>query len=1114
VFTLDDACTLVAARGRLMQQLPGGGAMIAVQATEDEVRPLLAGREDEVALAAVNGPASVVVSGAAGRVEEIAAHFAADGRKTRRLRVSHAFHSPLMTPMLDDFRKVVAGLTASAPAWPIVSTVTGDLVTAETLASAEHWVEQVWRPVLFGPAVRRLTELGVTAFAEIGPDATVTAMAAQSLGTGRAAVPFLRRDRAETDAVAEALGRLHVAGVALDWPAVFGPAARVVPLPTYAFQHQWIWPAGGPAPAGDVAAAGLWAAGHPLVGAAVELPDSGGLLFTGRLSLAAQPWLAGHTVGGAVVVPGTALLELAVRAGDQAGCPRVDELTLEAPLVVPDGGRVVVQVAVGAAGEDGARTLRVYSRDDGEPGADWTRHASGTLVPAIDEPVAAVGEWPPAGAEAVDLNGFYDAMADRGLGYGPMFQGLTRAWRHGDAVYAEVALAEDDHDAAAQFVVHPALLDAALHAASLLDVGGGLPFSWSGAAFLAAGATSLRVRLTPVEGAVELTATTPDGTPVVAVRSLALRAVPTLTAPAPTGYQLTWPLLPEAPVPAEVPPVTLLSVPPADGPVPAAVRTVTAQVLADVQRALAGEPTLVVVTRHGVAVEPTEHVDLAHATVWGLLRAAQLENPGRIVLVDSDTDKVPAAAITGALAAGEPQVALRDGRLHTARLTPALSRESADLGAALSRESAAFWDSDGTVLITGGTGGLGATFARHLAGRGVRRLLLLGRRGDAAPGVGDLVAELANLGAEARVVACDVSDRDALAKVLEGVELTAVVHAAGVLDDGVLGALTPERLDTVFAPKVDAAWHLHELTAPETRLVFFSSIAGTLGAAGQGNYAAANAFLDALAHQRAAEGKAAVSIAWGAWNSGSGMTGALTDAELARMHRSGLPPLSTEDGIALFDAALNTGLPAVAALRLDLAVLRGQDPLLPALRGLVTAAPKRAAAVEPGGDLAARLAPLPVEERLPVTVGLVGKQVEAVLGHDGTVGADVGFTDLGFDSLTSVELRNRLETRTGLRLPATLVFDHPTITRVAEFLVASALGDGAAARPALAEIEKLENLLSAVASDDDARAAITVRLQALLVKWTGPGDADGTPTADALGADELLAFIDNDLGVK
>ncbi|WP_318307276.1 type I polyketide synthase [Amycolatopsis solani] len=1113
VFTLDDACTLVAARGRLMQQLPEGGAMIAVQATEDEVRPLLAGREDEVALAAVNGPASVVVSGAAGRVEEIAAHFAADGRKTRRLRVSHAFHSPLMTPMLDDFRKVVAGLTAAEPTVPIVSTVTGDLVTAATLASAEHWAEQVWRPVLFGPAVRRLTALGVTAFAEIGPDATVSAMAAESLDASRLAVPFLRRDRAEADAAVEALGRLHVAGVTLDWTAPAGPGARAVPLPTYAFQHQWIWPGGGLSQAGDVAAAGLWAAGHPLVGAAVELPDSGGLLFTGRLSLAAQPWLAGHTVGGAVVVPGTALLELAVRAGDQAGCPRVDELTLEAPLVVPDGGRVVVQVAV-SGDEDGVRTLRVYSRDDGEPGAAWTRHASGTLVSVVDDPVPGWSEWPPAGAEAVDLYGFYDTMADRGLGYGPMFQGLTRAWRHDGDVYAEVALAEDDHDAAAQFVVHPALLDSALHAASLLEVGGGLPFSWSGASFLASGATALRVRLTPVDGSVAVTATTPDGTPVVAVRSLALRAVPTTAAPAPTGYQLTWPSLPEAPLPSAVPPVTLLPVPAADGPVPAAVRAVTAQVLADVQRGLAGEPALVVVTRNGVAVEPTEHVDLAHAAVWGLLRAAQLENPGRIVLLDSDVDDVPQAAIAGALAAAEPQVALRAGRLHTARLTPALSRESSALRykAALSRESSASWEPEGTVIITGGTGGLGATFARHLAGRGVRHLLLLGRRGEAAPGVAELVAELAELGAQARVVACDVSDRDALAKVLEEAEPAAVVHAAGVLDDGVLGALTPERLDTVFAPKVDAAWHLHELTAPGTRLVFFSSIAGTLGAAGQGNYAAANAFLDALAHQRAAEGKAGGSIAWGAWH--TGMAGTLTEAELARMHRSGLPPLSTEDGVALFDAALDTGLPAVAALRLDLAVLRGQDPLLPALRGLVTTTPRRGTAVEPGGDLAARLAPLPSEDRLPVTVALVGKQVEAVLGHEGAVGADVSFTDLGFDSLTSVELRNRLEARTGLRLPATLVFDHPTITRVAEFLVAAALGDGAAARPALAEIEKLENLLAAVASDDDARTAITVRLQALLVKWTGPGEAAETPSTGGLGADELFAFIDNDLGVK
>jgi pimaricinolide synthase PimS1 len=1161
VFGLDDACTLVAARGRLMQQLPAGGAMIAVQATEDEVLPLFAGREDEVALAAVNGPSSVVVSGAEARVEEIAARFAADGRKTRRLRVSHAFHSPLMAGMLDDFRKVVAGLSPAAPSVPIVSTVTGDLVTAEVLASADHWVEQVRRPVRFGPAVRRLAELGVTAFAEIGPDGTVSAMAAESLDTGAVTVPLLRRDRPEAGAATEALGRLHAAGVTVDWPAVFGSAARPVPLPTYAFQHQWIWPRGLLAQAGDVSAAGLWAAGHPLVGAAVELPDSGGLLFTGRLSVAAQPWLAGHTVGGTVVVPGTALLELAVRAGDQAGCPRVDELTLETPLFVPDAARVVIQVAVSGAGDDGSRSLRVYSREDGDPGAAWTRHASGTLVPAT---AAEAGpdwaQWPPAGAEGVDLEGFYDTMAGRGLGYGPMFQGLTRAWRHGEDVYAEVALAEDDRDEAAGFVVHPALLDSALHAASLTglaaDGAGRLPFSWSGTSFLAAGATSLRVRLSPRDGdAVELTATTPDGTPVVAVTSLALRAVPAgIAAPARSGrgYRLAWPPLPEGPaapfdadawavagpgLPAEgapvhpdlatllaqeVPPVVLLPVAAAAPgmPVPAAARTVTAGVLSQVQLWLAderaAEAVLVVVTRNAVAAVEADDVDLAQAAVWGLLRAAQMENPGRLVLLDLGHGDLPATAVAGALAAGEPQVALRDGRLHTARLAPA----------AADAEPVA-WNPDRTVLITGGTGGLGATFARHLvADRGVRHLLLLGRRGDAAPGAADLVAELEKLGAQVRVAACDAADRAALAAVLASVPaahpLTAVVHAAGVLDDGVVGALTPERLGTVFAPKVDAAWHLHELTGEDDLAAFvvFSSIAGTLGAAGQANYAAANAFLDALAHRRAAEGRAGLSIAWGAWHSGSGMTGTLSDAELARMHRSGLPPLTGEEGVALFDAALATGLPAVAALRLDLGALRAQDPLLPALRGLVTTGPRRiaAAAAEPGGaDLAARLAELPPDDRLPFTVALVSKQVQAVLGHDGAVGADASFTELGFDSLTSVELRNRLEARTGLRLPATLVFDHPTGTRVAEFLIAAALGDGAAARPALAELQKLENLLGAVAADDEARAAITVRLQALLVKWTGAGDGPGTSVEGQLstaGADDLFAFIDNDLGVR
>jgi polyene macrolide polyketide synthase len=1168
VFTLEDACTLVAARGRLMQQASAGGAMVAVQASEAEVLPLLAGHEHQVALAAVNGPMSVVVSGDVERVEEIAAYFAGEGRKTRRLRVSHAFHSPRMDAMLEDFRGVVSTLSFGVPAIPLVSTVTGEPVPADVLGSPEYWVDQVRRPVRFGPAVRWLAEHGIRGFVEIGPDGTLSAMAGESLTGEEFVVPLLRRDRAESVALVDALARLHVEGVAVDWSAVFaGTGAVAVALPTYAFQHQWIWPKGRLGGVGDVGAAGLWAADHPLMGAAVELPDSGGFLFTGRLSLQTHPWLAEHAVLGSVLVPGTALLELAIRAGDQAGCDQVDELTLEAPLVLPDQGGVQVQLVVGGPDDAGRRSLLVFSRADGDPGEPWTRHASGLLAPeAPVEPGFDGAVWPPEGAGAGDLVGMKGPMADRGFSYGPMFQGLTAAWRLGDEVFAEVALAEQDRADAAAFGLHPALLDAALHAASLTDLGadgiGRLPFSWDGVALRAVGATALRVRLVPVAGdSISLTATGPDGKPVLSVRSLVLRPVPTGGVGASrhgAGYRLAWPPLPgesaTRPEPgawaivgpglpaggtavhpdlasllastgddSPMPPVALLLAGAEDPgtPVPVAVRTATERALAQAQQwqgdARAMGAVLVFVTRNAVAVTDDETPDLAAAAVWGLIRAAQVENPGRFVLLDIDGGELSAESVAGALASGEPQLALREGRLHAARLIP---------GTATGTGKAAVWDPGGTVLITGGTGGLGATFARHLVTqRGVRHLLLLSRRGINAPGAEALVDELTGDGATVQVMACDAADRDALAAVLATVPaahpLTAVMHTAGVLDDGMLPSLSPDRLDTVFRPKVDAAWNLHELTR-DTELaafVLFSSIAGTLGAAGQANYAAANAFLDALAHLRSGQDRSGVALAWGAWSAETGMTGSLTDAELARMARSGMPPLSREEGLALFDTALAAAPASVAALRIDLPVLRRQEFLLPALRGLVPTTTRRAAARAGAGPvgLVERLVPLPADDRLPLVLDLVATQVAAVLGHDdGAVGTDLSFTELGFDSLTSVELRNRLEVLTALRLPATLVFDHPTITRVAEYLITEALGDGALAKPALAEIDKLDGLLAVVAENDDARAAITVRLQSLLLKWTGtePDTGSVERRLSSSTADEIFAFIDKDLGVR
>ncbi|MFG2833288.1 SDR family NAD(P)-dependent oxidoreductase, partial [Streptomyces sp. NPDC048434] len=369
------------------------------------------------------------------------------------------------------------------------------------------------------------------------------------------------------------------------------------------------------------------------------------------------------------------------------------------------------------------------------------------------------------------------------------------------------------------------------------------------------------------------------------------------------------------------------------------------------------------------------------------------------------------------------------------------------------------WDPQGTVLVTGGTGTLGGELARHLVDvRGMRHLLLMSRRGPAAPGVARLVAELAQSGAEVRVQAGDAADRSALASVLAkiGAErpLTAVVHAAGVIDDATVESLTPQRMATVLAAKADAAWNLHELTegAGLAGFVLYSSAAAVMGSPGQGSYAAANAFLDALAAYRRDRHLAGQSLAWGLWAQTSEITGQLAGADLSRLRRGGVQPLTTEQGLALFDAATALGAPLAVPARLDLTALsRAAGPVPALLHGLVaggvSARPSAAVAAVVGG-LAARLAALAPAEREQEVLQIVRSATAVVLGHarPGDVDPQRAFRDMGIDSLTGLELRNRLAAETGLSLPATLIFDHPTPVELARYLVAEVCGtDGVAA---------------------------------------------------------------------
>ncbi|MFC8131974.1 SDR family NAD(P)-dependent oxidoreductase [Streptomyces sp. NPDC057302] len=1070
VWSLTDAVKVVSARAGLMQELLAGGAMVAIQAAEAEVAADL---PETVGIAAVNGPNSVVVSGATADVEVVAERWREAGRKVSRLKVSHAFHSPLMDPMLDDFRQVLESVSYEAPAIPIVSTLTGARATVEELTSPEYWVRHVRESVRFADAVGTLVNDDVTTFVEIGPGGTLSALGQES-APDAGFVPVLRNDRPEETALVSALAQLRTWGARVDWEAFFaGRGAHRVDLPTYAFQHQRYWLDAGVA-AGDLDAAGLGSAGHPLLGALVDTADSDEQLFTGRLSVATHPWLADHVIQGSILLPGTAFLELAVRAGDQVGCDLVEELTLEAPLVVPERGGVRVQVQIGALDESGRRSVTVHAQDD--DGELWVRHASGVLVAGTEAPSADVGAWPPAGAQAVDLDGLYDRMADGGFGYGPVFQGLRAAWRKGDEVFAEVTL--PDGAGVDGFGLHPALLDASLHAIGLMggtDGPGKLPFSWSGVRLHASGATVLRVRLTPAgSDGVALAVADGSGAAVATIDSLVLRPVTAATlsrqgleslfrldwvaAAVPAGSAgpvaefADWAAVRSALDAGESLPdhvvVRCAESRDADG-----VRSRTLSALELVQGWLTDDrcvaSRLVLVTSGAVAVGPeTDVTDLAAAAVWGLVRSAQLEDPDRLVLVDVDDEDGWRSALT----TGESQVVVRDGRVFVARLAR-VRPEAADTEAAFGPES--------SVLVTGASGALGGLVARHLVARhGVGRLVLASRRGSTAEGAEELRAELVAQGADVTFAACDVADREALQDLLIEHPVTAVVHTAGVLDDATIGSLTPDQVDTVFRPKVDAARNLHELTGELgldlSAFVLFSSVAGTLGATGQANYSAANAFLDGLARRRRAEGLPATSLAWGLWADGMG-------AKVAQSETNGL---SAEEGVALFDAAVSGTDPVVVPMRLDLRAVRELPVIPPVLSGLVRTTTRRAA--ETGSDPAAalrdRLASLAADERERVLLDLVRTQASAVLGHAGPEAVSLGqaFTELGFDSLTAVDLRNRLNLATGLRLPATLVFDYPTPAALAEFIGTEFAGASAAAAPAVTVVAATDEPIAIV----------------------------------------------------
>ncbi|MGN5636016.1 SDR family NAD(P)-dependent oxidoreductase, partial [Streptomyces sp. AC154] len=1226
--SLEDAARVVALRaGVIGRELAGLGGMASIPLPLAEVEERLAGGDwtGRLSVAAVNGPSSTVVSGDADAITEIVAAYVAEGVRARQVPVDYASHSAHVERIEAELLDVLAPVTPRRSEIPFYSTVTGELVDT-TVLDASYWYRNLRQTVRFEETVRLLLERGFGTFVESSAH-PVLMMGIQETAEGKdvLASGSLRREEGGWERFLTSAAELFVRGIDIDWTALFeGTGARVVDLPTYAFQRSRHWAPTSPAGVGDAAAArfGMVWETHPLLGGALPVASTGETVFAGRISLTEHPWIADHAVRGRTLLPGTAFVELALHASAATGCATVEELSLEAPLVL-DGHRAAqVQVRVETADEQGRRRLTIHSRPEDAAGTEeaaWTRHGESLVAPAAPSaPSAAVDwatAWPPAGAEEVEPADVYGQFSDLGYEYGEVFAGIEALWRGDGEVFAEIRLPARARADAAGYGVHPALLDAALQpwlAGGLLDVPDGsvlLPFAWKGVTLHAAGADSLRVRITPAgEGAVRLEATDLTAAPVLTLDALVMRPLAqdrldALLGAADSGlplYRVAWQRTagrPSAEPPARLavlgtdgfglaaaglagagvhadaaalraavdagaaPPDAVVAQFPADPETtPEDVRALTARGLALVQDWLdqdgpLAEIPLTVLTGQALAATADDTVDgLAAAGLWGLVRSAQTEHPGRFVLVDTDGTPASADALAAMPATGETQFALRAGEVLVPALTRAATTGTETGGGSETDRTGAAFDPEGTVLVTGATGTLGRLLVRHLViAHGARRLLLVSRSGRNAAGAAELEKELTALGARVEIAACDMADRPAVAALLAAIDpahpLTAVIHAAGVLDDGALTALDAERLNTVLRPKAEAALHLHELTRglPLSAFVLFSGAAGLLGRPGQANYAAANTFLDALAQHRRATGLPAVSLAWGLWGEASGMTGHLSEADLRRMRRSGIAPMTNEQGLALFDLAFASqgdpdGDALLVPLRLDAQALRreraahGPEAVPALLRDLVPApAAPRGAAVAPAaasataaatgsGESAAqaltrRLAPLGAAARGRELLALVRAEVAAVLGFAGPEAVEPAraFREIGFDSLTAVELRNRLNAATGLRLAASLVFDHPTAqavaTHVGEELDTAAGGGREAGEAALAGLEALEAAVTGLAEDDIRREVVHRRLAALVTVLGGhpAGTAAAPEPALELADDELFAFIEEQL---
>ncbi|SDK90881.1 thioester reductase domain-containing protein [Actinopolyspora mzabensis] len=1083
---LDEGARVVAVRSRLIRGLDGDGAMGSVGLPVDEVERRLAERERGLSVAVVNTAESTVVAGDPAALDALLGDLEAEGVFCRRIAVDYASHSPQVDPILDAIATELSDLTPREGRVPIYSTVRGARLDGSELDGG-YWADNLRLPVRLDLALEALAPGEETAFLELSAHPLLVA---NLTGSGHeAVVGSLHRDADAASRVRVAAAELFAHGIPVDREAVHsGLGAKPVALPTYAFQRQHYWLESDRTSPRDLTELGLDTSEHALLGGRTDRPD-GGVVFTGLVSPTSR-WST-CDVHDTTMVPAAALLDAVLHAFSTVSdedVMGVREATSRTPLAV-EGTARRLQLSLEPEQDGGTRTFTLHSRAAEEVGA-WTCHLVGTLAAMPAEESTAAPQWPPREATELDTDELSETLAARGWHQESATRGLRRIWRDEDALFVEASLPEADEgdraggygtDVDEGYGLHPTLLDAALRALEGNDPSPEedlhLPVEWRVVRLHAVGARSVRARITGVgdrEARIELF--DPTGAPVATVGAIARRPVTaaelrtTVGGERPQLYRVAMrPVRSRAATPTtfrEVDPHTtdfatlagevreenpvLLVRWPRPEPTTSAVRELTHRGLSLLCGLLETEglehARVVWLTRQAWCADHDDApANPASAALWGLGRSLHTEQPDRdLVLVDIDESRADDESLHQLLRAlpdDENQLLLRGETFSAPRLT------QVDSGA---EQPGTAWNPDGTALVTGGTGALARVTCLHLVRHfGLRHLMLLSRSGATADGADDLVRELREAGAETVALrACDVSDRADLETVLEEIPeenpLSAVLHTAAVVDDGLLTDLTAEQVEKVLAPKVDAAFHLDALTreASLDAFVLFSSAAGTLGAMGQANYGAANAALDALAIRRRQQGLPGLSLGWGTWVE-AGMVTELDDLLRLRLRRMGLSPIDDELGVRLFDDALRRPDAFLAPVPLDRSALQrtasaqpGATPSM--LRALVHVPKRRAAGTgDADGGAAARLRRLPASEREAALLEIVRSEFAAVLGiaESSGIAPERPVQDLGLDSLMAVELRNRLGSLVDARLSASVLLEHPRPRDLARFLV-------------------------------------------------------------------------------